>query len=152
MSNCNMATYIKPVIFGTIALAVLWFAAEFVIHGIWLMPLYEQTAELWRPSEEMGPSLWSMLRLLAISFAITVLYCKTLMPCAPKSDDSKKSCPMKHGLCFGAVLGLLIGTMMGSSWLWQPIPVDLAIKWFITGFAQGVLSGLVLAPICKIKG
>jgi len=151
-SECKMKACVKPMIISVLAVLVTLFATEYLIHGIWLMPLYQQTASLWRPMSEMGMFPWCIIRLLALSFIYSALYCKCKKAKPEACDiDGKKQCPIQHGLCFGILLGLLIGTMMASSYLWMPVPGELAIKWFIGGLGQGILVGLVLSCICSKK-
>jgi len=152
-SGCKMKACIKPMLCSTIAVAIVLFALEYLIHGIWLKPLYEQTASLWRPAAEMGMCPWCLIRLLVLAFLFTALYCKC-KKAKPEVCDftGKKECPKKHALCFGIVLGLLIGTMMASSYLWMPIPGELAVKWFIGGLVEGIVVALVLSCTFCTKG
>ena len=151
-SGCKMMGCIKPLLISTVLLAFFLFGSEMLIHGVWLVPLYEQTASLWRPKAEMGLSVWGILRLLVLAFTYSALYCKCCkaeMESCGTGDD--KSCPKKKGLCFGVILGLLIGTMIASPYLWMPIPAELAIKWFIGGFVQGICVGIMLGCMGQKK-
>ena len=151
-SGCKMKQCMKPMIISTIAVAISLFLTEWLIHGVWLKPLYEQTASLWRPMNEMGMFPWCIIRLLALGFLFSALYCKCKKSGGECATDGKKECPKKAAMCFGVMLGLLIGTMMASSYLWMPIPGELAIKWFIGGLAQGIVVSLVLSRVCCSKG
>ena len=58
---------------------------------------------------------------------------------------------MKKSLCFGVILGALLGTLSASAYLWMPISAELAIKWFIAGLAEGIVISAVLSSICCNK-
>ena len=154
-SECKMKACVNPMLISTVLIAIFLAGSEMLIHGYWLMPLYEQTPNLWRPKAEMGQFPWCMIRLLTLAFLYSALYCKCSKAkescAAPVVDGGKKECPMKHSLCFGLVLGALIGTMMASSYLWMPVSGELAIKWFIGGLVQGVCVGIMLGFIAKAK-
>ncbi len=62
-----------------------------------------------------------------------------------------KHCPIKFGVCFGALIGLLMGVQCAGSYIWMPIPGELAVKWFIGDLVQGIVIGVVLALICHCK-
>ena len=150
--TCQMKSCCKKIVIPTIAVAVALFAMEWLIHGIWLMPIYKETAALWRPMEEMGMFPLCIVRLLTLSLLFTVMYCKCKKSSAEScGTDGKKPCKVKKSLCFGIMLGLLLGTMMGSSYLWMPIPAELGIKWFIAGLAEGIVVSFVLSLVCCDK-
>lgn len=148
MSSCKHSAWLKSLILPTIAVAIVQFIIEFAAHGIWLTPLYEQTAELWRPQSDMEPSALSMLRLFAFSFFICALYFQSVpgmqLMCA---KDGNANSRFQLVLCFGVTLGGFMGVEMSSSYLWMPIPLELAIKWFIVGFLQGFTAALVIFAV-----
>jgi len=152
-SGCKMKGCFMPMLVSTVLVALGMFIVEYVIHGIWLMPLYQQTASLWRPMSEMGMHPWCVVRLLLLAFLFSVLYCKCKKAKMEACGVDGTSCPIKGSLCFGIVIGLLIGTMSASTYLWMPIPGELAVKWFIGGIAEGIMISLVLGALCfKSKG
>lgn len=152
--ECKMQGCIKKMIVPVIALMVFQFGFEWLVHGVWLKPIYEQTSQLWRPMNEMGMFPWCLIRLFTLSLLFGALYCKCakkMENCATPATGDKKECPKKAAVCFGIVLGLLIGVMNASSYLWMPIPGELAIKWLIAGIVEGVCIALILSCVCKKK-
>jgi hypothetical protein len=150
-----MMSCIKPLLMSTLAVALFTFVFEFLVHGMWLMPLYEQTASLWRPMEEMGPSALSFARLFLLSFLISALTCKCMKKnsaCGDGNAAGKTTCSNQQALCFGVILGLFMGIMMAGSYLWMPIPGELAMKWFIGGLVQGTVSVLIATWLLRRKG
>lgn len=155
-NGCKMTGCVKKIFFPAVAVFIFLFFAEYLIHHVWLMPLYEDTAALWRDESEMQALFPGyILRLAMLSLLFTVLYCK----CKPAQQDVSHSatgmvtpCQWKRGICFGSIIGLLLGTMMASSYLWMPIPFELAVNWFISGVLEGIGVGLVLSFPHRKKG
>ena len=150
--KCPINCFIKCILVA-IPVGLFLMATEYAIHAKWLMALYETTPTLWRIEEDMKTVMGGgmcFLRIAAMALAITVLYCKTKKKACANCSTECKKCPVMHGLCFGTALGVLMGTMMGSSYFWMPISVELGQKWFIAGLLQGIGAGLLLGIICKL--
>jgi len=143
---------------GAVVTFILLFACGFVIHHVWLMPIYQATAPLWRPMEQMQTMFPLMLAYYALlALAISALFCKVKkgkMACIAAAGEQSeckiggKHCPIRYGLCFGIVIGVLMGTLCAGSYIWMPIPGDLAVKWFIGDVVQGIVIGVTLALLC----
>lgn len=123
------------------------FGFQWLYHGVYMMPDYEATASLWRPKEEMEGMMWiCILTKLIMAFAITCLFCWVAKGC-----ESGGRCPMK-GARFGLKIGLILGAHDFASYMWLPIQMDMAVKWFVGDVIMGVLIGVVLAFVmgmCK---
>ncbi len=125
-----------------------------LVHGHLLMADYQATANLWRTQEEMQTMCIGWLAYYAVlSIILTCWFKKSRSAFAACSTTSAPSCcPIKSGgLCFGLKLGLLMGTMMASSYLYMPIPGELAVKWFFTGLVEGLGIGVILGMTCRGK-
>ena len=145
---CSHMSWYKTLLFPTILVAVAMFMLEFALHGIWLTPLYEETAQLWRPESEMQPSFLSIARLLAFSFLITVFYYQSVPGMQRMcSKDGQPASRYQCMLCFAITIGLFLALEMSSSYLWMPISGELAIKWAIVGFIQGIVAGFVIFAV-----
>ncbi len=122
---------------AVVATFITWSVVDFVVHGVLLGPSYEATADLWRPMAEMKMGL--MYGANAISaLAFVTLYQVLVRP---------------KGVRGGFVLGLLYGTAMGipmgfGTYSVMPIPLSMAILWFVGALVQtsaaGLLVGLIL--------
>jgi hypothetical protein len=139
---------------------VVLFVMGYLIHHVWLMPIYEQTASLWRPADQMKDMMPLLLvYYAALSLVISGFFCKfkkaKMQECANASEaDCKiggKYCPIKCGACFGLMIGLFMGVLCAGSYIWTPIPGELAVKWFIGDIVQGIVIGIVLTLICYCK-
>lgn len=154
----------KTCIVSFIAVFAFIFGYDFVVHGMLLKPDYEATAQLWRTEEEMQQlGMWCLIYHGLLAALFTCWFKKSNCNCAicNKGQCSTTGaagttcCPMKSGgLCFGIKIGLLMGILHASSYIWMPIPGNLAIKWFFTGLFQGVGVGVILGMIkgCMSKG
>lgn len=153
MSNCIMTKCMnKTCLISVIATSLFLMGYGFVVHEILLKADYMATADMWRTPEEMQTFFpWCMLFPVGIAMVLTCLFKKFKAGCAAKCPDAAASCcPIKSGgLCFGMKIGLLFGLLMAQSYIWMPIPLDLAVKWFFAGLGQGVGAGIVLGMVCQ---
>ena len=131
ISGVNIPRYILAVVIGFIFL----FASDYVIHQNLLMDLYEQTTGLWRPPESMETFFPLMLGAQFLMSAITAMI-------FTRNYEEKG---IKEGLRFGFLIGLLFALMMSMSYIWMPIPLELAGGWAAAGLFQGLGLGIVFA-------
>lgn len=127
------------------AVFVTIFIFEWLFHGVYMMPAYQATAEHWRPESEMQGLMWvCILTKLIMAFAITCLYCWIAKgsPCGGKCT--------KTGAKFGFKIGMLLGAQQFASYIWLPIEMDMAVKWFAGNVIMGVLIGIVLALVSRM--
>ena len=147
-SGCKIKGCFVPMLASSILVAAGMYITENAIHLGWLQNLYRETASMWRPASEIGMYPWYIVRLLVLGFAFSALYCKCVKGKAESCGADGKSCPVKGVLCFGIVIGILIGTMSASNYLWIPIPAELAVKTFIGGILEGIVISLILGALC----
>jgi len=162
MSNCSKS----KCIINVIAVALFIFFYDFIVHGILLQDAYAATANLWRPESEMqSMGIYCIVIHLSLAFLYSALYkmsnsnyqasCATeIVPKAKSKNavEEKKCCPMKRGLCFGTILGLILAVTNASAYMHLPIPASLAISWFLASLFQGVGTGVLLSLINNKKG
>ena len=117
----------------------LLFILDFIIHGILLTPLYEQTADLWRPMEEYESF---MPFATAMQFIMVAVLCFIYT----RHHEGKG---LSEGVRFGVMFGFLIGIMQFSTYAWMPIPITLASAWFVTGFVEIILIGISFSLLYK---
>lgn len=121
------------------------FVFQWVFHGMYMMPQYEATASMWRTQEEMQNLMWvCMITKFIIAGAVSCLYC-----CMAKGAACGGKC-YKTGAKFGFKIGLILGAHDFASYAWLPIPMDMAVNWFIGSVIMGVLIGVALAASCRI--
>lgn len=147
--ECKMSACLIP----TAAVFVFLFLYNCLVHGNLLMEEYKATANLWRTEEEMNALQAGWLAYYALLAMVTTCWfkkTKSAFMCKSSPADATSRCPIKSGgACFGLKLGLLMGLLMASSYLYMPIPGSLAIKWFFTGLGEGLGIGLILGVTCR---
>ncbi len=126
------------------AVAGVLFVTDFVIHGVLMKSAYEATASVWRPMAEMQALMWTMWVMYLIDAAILpVLYLKGFEP---------QKARVGQGLRFGALIGLLMASGMSlGTYFMVPIPVSMAVGWFVGGMVQCLLAGVVIALIAPSR-
>jgi len=130
----------KKLILTVVLIFISWFVIDFFLHGLLLSPLYESTADLWRPNEQMNiPLIYIVTFVLILCF----VFIYTLL-INPKS--------IQAGLKYGFILGVITGTASGfGTYLHMPVPLKLAIIWFFGGLFKAIVAGLILGIIIKPK-
>ena len=130
----------KKYLFSVVSITALWFVMDYVIHGLILTGLYQETASVWRPIQEM-----SHLQGLFISMAHAVLFVTFYQYLA-------KSKHIVQGSKFGCFVGLMIGLAMANFYLYLPIPIYLALGWFLGTLVEYVAAGSLVAYFTKSEG
>lgn len=129
---------LKRAVIAVVLVFLAWAGMDMVIHGVMLGPIYEATASLWRPMEQMNmPLMYFVSATSAVFFvAIYVLLVgnKTL----------------GNGIRLGVLYGLAIAIPMGfGSYSYMPIPMSLAWGWFLGGLAEMVVAGAIVGAVVK---
>lgn len=129
---------LKRIIVAIVAVFITWAVLDFIIHGILLKSTYEATANLWRPMNEMKMGL-SYFVTLVCAICFVLMYGLLV---------GKKS--LASGIGFGALFGLASGFSMGfGSYCYMPIPLTLALTWFIGTLIEGIAAGAIVGAIVK---
>ena len=117
---------------------------DFLIHAVWLKPLYGATKELWRPEAEMNSGkymAWLHAGHLLAAITFTTLWAVGF------AQSAKASCAVKYGL-FMALYGQ---THTLISYAVQPFTLEIVWKWIVSSSVQGILLGLILYKVFKPK-
>ena len=118
------------------------FAAEFLIHQVWLGGFYHAHAQWWRPEAEMK-SLMPLMFLAQLSFAALLALVYT------KGYERGKG-GAGQGLRFGLLVGLLLMLPCNLvNHVIYPYPMSLIWSWFAGGLAESALAGAVIGAIYR---
>ena len=153
MTKCNKSKCLISVV----AVFVFIFAYDFLVHGVLLADAYAATASLWRPQAEMQSMMWMCFVFHGLlAFLFSALYKKTVCSCdttacSTETKGCTKSTPLTQGICFGAILGSILGVVNGAAYMHLPIPASLAISWFAAYLGQGIGVGVILSCINSKK-
>jgi len=126
----------KKVWVGAIAVFVVVFVVEYIVNNFLMMSVYQQTASLWRPPEEMKFGVM-IICWLFFSFFFTFIF--------SKGYEGK-------GIMEGVRYGFYVAMMMVvpvayMTYATMPVPYALSLQWFIYGTVEDILAGVVLALV-----
>ena len=117
------------------------FIFDFIVHGILLAPMYAETANLWRTLEEMENFRnYALLSQLALTVVLAFIFTRHF--------EGKG---IKEGIRFGSMLGVLMGIGAFGMYPYMPIPMELALAWFVSSFVEITLLGVIFSLIYKNK-
>ena len=123
-----------------VAFVVLW-GTDFLIHGIWMMPDYRATQQLWRTDAEMTSRMgWMLGAQLLFVITFVILWAKGFA-----GHTTKIGCAIGYGF----LMGLFSGVWAIIMYVIVPMPCSIATKWFFAGIVQAILLGLVTFWIYK---
>ncbi len=129
---------LKQTIWAVIAVFIAWSILDFLIHGVLLKSTYQETANLWRPEDEMNMPLMSIVTLV-FSICFVTIYSYLI---EPKS--------LSLGIKYGFILGIATGVSMGfGSYCYMPIPLSLAFSWFLASLVEITLAGIVVGLMVR---
>lgn len=132
----------KKLIIAVIAVFILLEVSNYLIHSVILASTYmqETVSKAFRPMAEMEAKMWRMwIADFVFSFFFVFIFTKGYQ---------------NKGIMEGVRYGVYIALFMNFSAavaqnVVYPIPYTLALQWFIYGFIQMVLLGVVAAYIYK---
>jgi len=62
---------VKQLIWATLAIFIVWLMLDFLLHRLLLRSVYEATANLWRPMDQMNiPLVYFVMLVLIVSFVL----------------------------------------------------------------------------------
>lgn len=129
---------IKKTLWSVLLVFILWSVFDFVIHGLILAPLYEETAHLWRPADEMK-ILHIHTAVLLSALAFTAIYAGLI-------KDKRPGTGLAYGFLWGAAHGFSMGF---CTYAVQPIPFEMAVIWMLGTLVQSAVAGLLLGITIK---
>ncbi|NBV21284.1 MAG: hypothetical protein EBS05_05100 [Proteobacteria bacterium] len=116
------------------------FATDFLIHGVWLHGDYAASQSLWRTEAEMQKHMgWLMAGQFLAAVAFTMLWAKGFAATA---------C-LRCGVLYGLFMGLFGQANTLITYAVQPLPSEIAVKWFLANTLQGILLGVLVFFVYK---
>ena len=127
----------KRYVISLFVVFVFVFLYEFLVHWFLLKDIYTQTAQLWRPEEEMNMFFMFMSQ---FGFSAVIAYIFTL-----HYEDKG----IGEGIRFGLCIGLLLGSIDIATYSYMPIPMVLTLSWVLASLLKGLGSGVILSLVYK---
>jgi len=111
-----------------------------LFHVVFMSGVYEQTAHLWRPLEEMNRMMWmGWVSGLVWSFLFVYIFAK--------GYENKG---IIEGVRFGALIGVFFGLPMSlGTYISMPITGGIATAWFIYTVVDTIILGILAAVLYK---
>jgi hypothetical protein len=131
---------IKRFFIAVLAILVAVVATNIIIHSFILMDTYVSLKQIWRP--DMMNLMWIMY-VTDIALAFLFVYIFT------KGYENKG---ILEGIRYGLLMGLLLdGLGTFGQYMVYPIPLSLAVQWFVYGMIRFVILGIIVALIYRPK-
>jgi hypothetical protein len=123
-----------------VAAYVVYHVFGFVVHGIWLDPVYQDLAEVFRPKEQMDSMAW----IFFVTSAVVVwVFCYVF-------TRGYEGRGIGEGVRYGLIMGLFMMVIQAyDSYVIYPLPYHLILKWFISGMVIFIVMGIAVALIYK---
>jgi len=123
-----VATYVVYQVFG------------FLTHQVWLLPVYQEIAEVFRPKEQMDSMAW----IFFVTSAIVVwVFCFVF-------TRGYEGRGVGEGVRYGLLMGLFLMVIQAwDSFVIYPLPYHLILKWFVSGMVMFIVMGITVAMIYK---
>ena len=130
----------KRWLLASIAVLVVVAVLEFVIHGVLLSGIYQQTASIWR--KDMQQLMWIFwVGYLVFAPFFALIYAKGYEKGKPGPGQ---------GLRFGFYVGAMLSVMASFGWyVLLPIPLALAFYWFLATLAVYVAAGAAVGSVYR---
>ncbi|OFX15144.1 MAG: hypothetical protein A2Z18_07275 [Armatimonadetes bacterium RBG_16_58_9] len=128
----------KRYVLASLAVFVVFEILDYVIHSVILMKTYEALASVWRP--DMMQKMWILyITVLVVSFLFVYIF--------SKGYEAKG---IAEGVRYGLVIGLFMQVPAAfSQYAVYPIPLTLAVEWFVAGMIEFIICGIVAAAIYR---
>lgn len=125
---------------ASVAVFVVLAVLDFIIHGMLLHGVYQQTASLWRAPADIQRLLW-------IFWAGYLVFATFFVFIYTQGYEKDKS-GVGQGFRFGLYVGAMLSVLHGFGWyVILPIPLTLSVYWFVAtlveSIAMGITAGLV---------
>lgn len=130
----------KKWIIASVVIFVVDQILSYLFHGVFMSGVYEQTAHLWRPMEEMNRLMWmGWLSGLIWSFIFVYIFAK--------GYENKG---IMEGVRFGLLIGVFYSLPMSlGTYMSMPITIGIATAWFLYGVIEITILGILAAFLYK---
>ena len=130
----------KRLLLAIIAAFAAIFFTDFLIHGLWMQPVYKATMHLWRTDEEIQAHMgWLCAGQLLAAVTFVLIWAKGF------AATGCRKCAVMYGLC----MGLFSQANTLISYAVQPLTLEIVWKWMLSGVLQGIVVGLVVQSVYK---
>ncbi len=132
----------KEIIIAFVIVFIVLELTNLLIHNVILASTYakEEISKVFRPEAEMQSKMW-------IGWVVDVIWSFFFVFIFAKGYENKG---WLEGLRYGIYIGLFISLPMAYyQFIVYPLPYYLILQWFIYGFIQYVILGIITSLIYK---
>ncbi|MCB0349967.1 MAG: hypothetical protein KDD38_02215 [Bdellovibrionales bacterium] len=123
--------------FSVAAVWAVMFVTDWILHGMWMGPLYQTTPELWKSQESVKGAIWAAWLGNAIfATAFVWIYSKGI------SQDSVWSQAFRYAIAI--LLVSKVPTLLGQ-WTYFAFPNEMIWKWGAIYFVQAFACAFTMA-------
>lgn len=133
----NVKSLLITIVVAFVAIQVM----DFLVHGVWLKPVYEATKSLWRSEADMQ----SMMPIMLLGHLLTA-GAFTLIYAAAVAEKQRLSCTLKYA----STMGLFAGAGQLMMYAVQPYPGSLVVKWIVAGIIEAIILGVIVFKVYKL--
>jgi hypothetical protein len=108
---------------------------EYLVHGQLLTDLYAQTRQLWRSDADMADKFPVLMFVQFVTSMMTMFIFTRFY----------KTQSVAEGLGYGAIIGVLLGIITASQYVWLPVSATLGLAWFGSDLIEGLGLGMIFA-------
>ena len=130
----------KKWVIASLVIFVVDQVLSILFHSVIMIGVYEATAHLWRPMEEMGRLMWmGWVSGLIWSFLFVFVFAK--------GYEGKG---LLEGVRFGLLIGVFFGLPMSlGTYMSMPITGGIATAWLIYTVVDTIILGILAAVLYK---
>jgi hypothetical protein len=126
----------KKLWIGFVAVFVAVVVIEYIVNNMLMMSVYQQTANLWRPMEEMKMGLIVVTNAF-FAFFFTLIF--------SKGYEGKG---LMEGVRYGFYVAMMVTVPAAYvTYATMPVPYELALKWFLYGTIENIILGCILSLV-----
>jgi hypothetical protein len=132
----------KRWLLASAAVLVVIMVLEFLIHGVLLQGIYQQTASIWRTQAEMQRLMWIFwVGYLVFAPLFAFIYAKGY-------ERSKPG--LGQGFRFGLYMGAMLSVVHSYGWyVILPIPLVLSCYWFAAILVEFIAAGIAVGLVYR---
>lgn len=130
----------KRFLLAALAAYVVYHVFGFLTHAVWLDPVYQELADVFRPKDQMDAMSWIFFVTGAV---LTLMFCFIF-------TRGYENRGIGEGVRYGLYMGLFLMTVQAyDSYVIYPLPYHLILKWFVSGMVMFIVMGVVVSLIYK---
>ncbi len=132
----------KKLIIAVAAVFILLELTNYLVHSVILASVYasEEVAKVFRPMAEMESKMWVM-------WVIDLIWAFFFVFIFTKGYQNRG---IMEGVRYGIYMGLFVYLVAAyAQFVVYPLPYSLTFQWFVYGFIQSIILGVVTSLLYK---